>query len=204
MGNSIVKDFKEVKLVECGNASPINAIAPASAVLGRSLTVIVKKDDGRKSTIFFDRSTMLPIYITTKRTRGSKDMCITKDSSGISQFLTTDGSKTKRLIYKAPKNEDDLSEIPCTAQIEIDRSGPAVCAFFSIFAWKGDGPGLLSVYKALKISRVRYGVLVMNMQGQVVAKAQLDTNRAQPIIDVAAGTDLASVISLISFILDDF
>ncbi|KAL7577402.1 hypothetical protein ACA910_002125 [Epithemia clementina (nom. ined.)] len=83
-----------------------------------------------------------------------------------------------------------------TAQIDVDRSGAAVSAFFSLVVWKAGGPQLTNVYKAVQIPQVKYGILIMDMQGVVVGKAYLNEHRLRPIIHVAAGADLPSVIAL--------
>ncbi|KAL7556829.1 hypothetical protein ACA910_014172 [Epithemia clementina (nom. ined.)] len=275
MGNSIAKEFKMVELGQ-GALDHKELIAPGSVVLDQAMTVLVRYDDNRKSTIFFDFSTMLPLYVSsTKMVDNNTKITVTKDNQGKTLFLTTYPTKGKRLIYRAPKdlatkgsssssssssskssdplsklsshssrtaktdplgscsshsrrsacssasvvaaksfvryqqefqddNDPTNSEVPCAAQIDLDRSGAAVCAFLSVVVWKGSGPQLCSVYKAVLVPQVKYGALVLDMQGQVVGKAFLDDRRMQPMIKVAQGADVPSVVALASALLGDF
>ncbi|KAL7558023.1 hypothetical protein ACA910_005503 [Epithemia clementina (nom. ined.)] len=268
MGNSIAKEFK---LVEVGTVDTIateayssskttslvlhnkDIIARGSVVLPQPVTVLVRHDDHRQSTIFFDFATMTPLFTssTTKQTGGAK-MSITRDRQGRPMFLTTHPSKTKTLIFRAPNdlprairessscsssvmdcssNHSDASsstnttrtiteatrrpqqetndcmdgpDVPCAAHIDLDRSGSCVSAFLSVVVWEGTGPHLRSFYKAVKVPQVKYGALVMNMQGVVVGKSSLDEQRMQPIIQVAQGADLPSVVATVSALWGEF
>ena len=262
MGNSIVRDFNNVELGHGTLPNKDAMIAPGSVVLDEPMTVLVRHDDQGKSTIFFDFSTMLPLYVsTTKTVDANTKITVTKDSKGRILFLTSYPTKGKRLIFRAPKNltrspstrtalasltssssNDPLhsnhsehsasgasvvahafveeqrrrtntkndknsnkndTDVPCAAQIDVDRSGATVTAFLSVVVWKGSGPELLSVYKAVQIPKVKYGALVLDMQGQVVGKSFLDDRRMQPKIQVAAGTDVPSVVALASALLGE-
>ena len=247
MGNSIVGDFKKVELGS-GSASSLakDMIATGSIVLDKPMTVLVRHDDQRKSTIFFDFETMQPLYITSTKNvydRGNKGdkVCVTKDRKGRALFLTTQPTKNKRLIYRAPKEltktqsssssistapiesgsnhsthsarvaqqfvshkQSENDNVACAAQIDLDRAGAAVCAFLSVVVWKGSGAQFMSLYKAVLIPQVKYGALVLDMKGQVVGKATMDNQRMQPMIKVAKGADVTSVVALVSALVGDF
>ncbi|KAL7573003.1 hypothetical protein ACA910_007499 [Epithemia clementina (nom. ined.)] len=302
MGNSVVKDFKQVTLGH-GSMPPLTnlmeqqegMIASKTTILDRPLTILVRRDYQRKSTIYFDQSSMTPLYLTFTKLRHGHEITITKDARGRPLFLTTTTSTTatagrrstkqnkRKLIFRAPQdlyraagggssttssssthkksgsgsakrrnstggsssscpshysnsNYSDYSDhssgdtsesssashsysrfcqpgynhaaaanqdVSCAAQIDLDRSGAAICAFLSVVVWNGEGPVLRTVYKAVKIPQVKYGALVMDMMGVVVGKAFIDEQRLQPIIQVAAGADLASVVALASASLGD-
>lgn len=322
-------------------------IAPGLVVLDQPLHVLVRYDEQRKATIFFDFSTMLPLYVSSTRTvEGGTKVTVTKDSKGRTLFLITYPTKGKRLIFRAPPNlsrscsaqslspdsltsssshssasvhdeSDPLTsysrnsrrgslsrstdpqascskasrhgsnshatvpltshsrasrrssmsnasdpitlssktsrrssmssatnprthgsldsdfhqssstrslgsvssdivarsfvrqqlrqggDVPCVAQIDLHRSGATATAVLSVVVWNGS-TRLESVYKACQLSQVKSNALVVDMQGQVVGKACLDDRRMQPIINVAAGADIPSVIVLASALLGNF
>lgn len=237
-------------------------IGPGSFVLDQPMTVLVRYDSSRKTTIFFDFSTMLPLYTSsTRMVEGGEKVIVTKDCKGRALFLTTCPCNGKRLIFRAPKDvtcspsvssldslasltsypshsssseatrEGSLAswskhprvlsvdsttlikrgsahqpkklgeDVPCVAQIDLDRSGAAVTAFLNVVVWKGSGPQLESVYKAVQLPQVKWGVVVVDMQGQVVGKSSCDDRRMELMINVAQGADLLSVVALIQALL---
>jgi len=251
MGNSIARDFAKVSLGHGSVPSSFEKelIAPGSVVLDQPMTVLLRRDHSRKSTIVFDGESMMPLLITeSKRRKKSSSSSsssapldsVTKDRRGHKLFLTTAPSKNERLIYKAPKTAapvavgdqsslDNLdssnhssssycslsstrssasryadSDVPATAKIEIDHSGAVVTAFFSVVVWKGSGPEMMQVYKAVKVPTVKYGALVADNSGQVVAKSKLDESRMEPTIQVAAGADVPAVVATITALFGEF
>lgn len=109
MGNSIAKDFKNLKL-GYGSVPAEEMIAPGSMVLKRPATILIKWDDHRKSTIYFDLSTMLPLYLTkTKSQRKGSFTSITEDEKGRALFITISSSPNKHLIYRAPEEDPTAS-----------------------------------------------------------------------------------------------
>mmetsp|Transcript_7436 Transcript_7436/g.15164 ORF Transcript_7436/g.15164 Transcript_7436/m.15164 type:complete len:264 (+) Transcript_7436:199-990(+) len=263
MGNTIARDFHNVELANEGSVPILQKelIAPGSTLLKKPISVVLRHDHNRNSTIVFDEESMLPLFVTSnkkkKKTRSSSKSTpvvtsCTKDSQGHMLYLTTAPSKNTRLIFKAPKSSqassssssfrpenhtlDDNSShsftsttadstssphvcaswsdatsarcknsnLPCAAQIDIDSSGAAVTAFLSVTVWRGTGPDLVQVYKAVKISQVKYGALVVDNQGQVVGKSAMDEDRLEPRIEIARGADIPSVVALVSTLCGEF
>ena len=266
MGNSIVRDFHQVKISGKSDVPPHLAkemIAPRSSVLKEPMTLLIHRDDHRRSTIAFNMSTMLPILVTTTKRTSKKSgdkVSVTKDELGRALFVITQPSRGKYVIYKAPQTtaekklkrrgsgkfnldvlnedtsesrggrraqrrgsgksigtfDDDMSEystttafthtydtgdLPCRAEIEIDRSGSTACGFFSSIVWNGHGPEPLLVYKAILVPKVKFGALVVDMKGKVVAKTLLDETRMEPVMHIGVGADVASVVTLVSAML---
>lgn len=240
MGNSIARDFKNVQLGKGSVPDSMSKelIAPGSVVLDSPMTILLRKDEGRKSTIIFDADSMMPMYIVESKRKkkeysDSRVDSVTKDRRGRKLFLTMAPSKNERLIYKAPKKAaskgglDDLdssnhstssvgsaaslrsslrvdTDVPAAAKIDVDRSGASTKAFFSVVVWKGSGPEMMPVYKGVKIDSVKYGALVADNMGAVVAKAKLDEQRMEPKLEIASGADVPAVVATITALYGDF
>ena len=241
MGNSIAKDFKNVKL-GCGSLSPgleKALIAPGSVVLDSPTTVIVRHDHSRGSLIVFDLNTMMPLLVTKKK---RKKQSVTKDAQGRALYLSVSPNSNQRLIYKVPKSfasnsdsEQDFEEscpglmdaslssftsastassasslsknkndLVCSGQIDIDKTGASTCASLSVVVWKGNGPELLQIYRAVQVPSVKYGSLIVDHQGNVVGKSMMDPDRLEPILHIAKGADISSVVALATSTMGDF
>eukprot|EP00522_Entomoneis_paludosa_P009754 CAMPEP_0172452738 /NCGR_PEP_ID=MMETSP1065-20121228/10311_1 /TAXON_ID=265537 /ORGANISM="Amphiprora paludosa, Strain CCMP125" /LENGTH=285 /DNA_ID=CAMNT_0013204843 /DNA_START=77 /DNA_END=934 /DNA_ORIENTATION=+ len=97
------------------------------------------------------------------------------------------------------------NNLPCTAQIDLDSCGATTQAFLSLIVWNGQGPELRQVYKAVKIPQVKYGALIVEHEtGQVVGKSRLDETRLEPMLEIAAGADVPSVVALTGALFGDF
>merc|ERR1712232_1324472 len=98
-----------------------------------------------------------------------------------------------------------MADLPVAAQIEVDKSQAAPVAFFSVIVWGGSGPKkAVPVYKRIRIPQVKFGALVVDMEGQVVGKSFLDEKRMEPIVRIAAGADVASVVEIASAVIGGF
>ena len=132
---------------------------------------------------------------------GSLDTTSTHSSSS---YHSTGSASSRGTTSSALYARFQKNDIPCTAQIEIDNVGAAKQAFFSLIVWKGTGPDYMQVYKAVQIAQVKYGCLVVDNAGQVVGKCQIDEARMEPVVEVARGADLPSVIATASALVYDF
>lgn len=131
MGNSIVKDFQNVRLGK-GTVPAEEMIAAGSMVLTRPATILMKWDDHRKSTIYFDLATMLPLFVTTIQSRRKgASTSVTKDDKGRTLFITIKPSRTKHLIYRAPE-EDPTALIDSNASIDSNSGHASTTSSISL------------------------------------------------------------------------
>ena len=63
---------------------------------------------------------------------------------------------------------------------------------------------MMPVYKGVKIDSVKYGALVADNMGAVVAKAKLDEQRMEPKLEIASGADVPAVVATITALYGDF
>mmetsp|Transcript_1069 Transcript_1069/g.2129 ORF Transcript_1069/g.2129 Transcript_1069/m.2129 type:complete len:220 (-) Transcript_1069:89-748(-) len=217
MGNSIALDFKKVKVghLSTSHYSDDQSICSDTVVSHEPTTLIVRRDHERDSLIFFDESRMIPVFVTSFQ-RGRKGIeSITRDGKGHAVFFTTLSPCHKtRFVYRVTtqarsdssvdKAASSGQDLACSAEISIDRTGASTCAFLDLVVWKGSGPERNTLYKAVLIDEVKYGALVVDMEGQVVAKTYLDRHRMEPMIDIAGGGDVASVIGIVTTLQKNF
>eukprot|EP00522_Entomoneis_paludosa_P014536 CAMPEP_0172439412 /NCGR_PEP_ID=MMETSP1065-20121228/413_1 /TAXON_ID=265537 /ORGANISM="Amphiprora paludosa, Strain CCMP125" /LENGTH=257 /DNA_ID=CAMNT_0013188093 /DNA_START=41 /DNA_END=814 /DNA_ORIENTATION=- len=143
------------------------------------------------------RSTSPPTVAPVVDGESGLDSSSTHSSSSFTSITSNTSSSSSSWRYSK-------SDLPCSAQIDIDRSGSSSKAFLSVVVWKGSGPELRQVYKAVQIPQVKYGSLVVDNEGHVVGKSCLDEQRMEPKIQIAAGADVPSVVALATTLLGDF
>lgn len=118
------------------------------------------------------------LSVKIKRSKCPQDMSSRSESaSECSESLKSGGSGAGSRAYSRSGSTAD-SRTASQASIEMRKSL------------------YVDLYKAVKIPGVKYGVLIVDMRGQIVGKSAQESKSAFPVIIVAPGSDASAIVAL--------